>query len=218
MVPHWCGAFDCPRCGEAKGKERGQRVGDRFLRRRDPRVPVVQVVATVPPELRELAAESEVRSRWQRNWHNALKRFYGPRTWGYTAWHPAGDKSPDRFAPHVNDLLVPSGRYFVDVNLLRAEWKRIIGAEREPEVHVSFCREPGKVKHRARYVARAFPGWHWWLPNGSWWGTPEERPEFDDDEPSCCRECGQRYVVIEGPTTVSDDQWKAFFRSVQGFP
>lgn len=208
VVPHLCGALDCPRCGEAKGKERGARVGDRLLRRRDPRVPVVQVVATVPPELRELAADLETWKRWRRAWHRALKRLYGERTWGFTAMHPAGDKTPERFAPHTNDLLVPSGKWFVEVNLLRAEWKRIIGAKREPQVHVSFCREPAKVKHRARYVARAFPGWHWWLPNGSWWGPVEERPALEENDEVCCRDCGEPFRVVDGPYSVSEGEFR----------
>lgn len=99
------------------------------------------------------------------------------------AIHPEGDERPGQWQPHIHAeisaLCVADREHIRELPIVLAErrlaqlrrwWGAWLATEAEAlglppraveraNVHVSFRREPEKVRHRCRYDWRTFPGW-----------------------------------------------------------
>jgi hypothetical protein len=121
--------------------------------------------------------------------------------YGVEISHPVGEAGDD-FHPHLNFLWRPRPgfRGFVDVELLRAEWGRILGARGAVDVYHQYSSSEGKIRHWCRYVSRLFPGFHGWTGNVKWYGT---YPRKKTPAPGRCLRCGHQYRYVG---TVSSEE------------
>lgn len=154
-------------------------------------------VLTVPPTLREKAADYKTWKRWRSKVWNLLKTRWGA-DYGYERTDPAGDEDKEVWHPHFNFLWVqrPGFRAFIDVDELRREWAKIIGASGAVDVWHQYAQERDVAKrvHWYDYMGRTWPDWVKAVQHGAR-TIPLGRPPKVEREKPCCRECGERWRV-----------------------
>lgn len=213
IQPSTCMSLDCTVCREHVGRRRADAVVRRLKFHRFK--PVIYTVFTVPLAIRERFYE---RKEWQkvrlRIW-KVLKRKFGAR-YGCEASHPVGDPALDHgeiiadtngevFHPHLNFLWVQFNGWspFIDVELLRKEWARILGVD-VVDVWTNYSGSPGRVVKWARYVFRTFPGMHKWTGSARWYG---KYPRARKQPQAMCIECGYPITVVGTISHWDVDDW-----------
>lgn len=186
-----CNRLDCRNCADFLRRRRATAIGERMEAGRNGK-PVIYTVFTIPPDLREKAANKATWGRWMRALRKVLKKKFG-LLYGCERVDPCGDEKPDVWHPHLNLLWVQRDgwRPFIDVDALREEWARIIGTE-EPNLWTQFSTEPAKLGHWYSYMGRTWSDWRKAVPNHltvRWIGKYPARPP--QEEP-VCDECGQK--------------------------
>jgi len=162
------------------------------------RRPANYTVLTVPPELRAAAADASTWRKWRRLIWKYLKKNHGG-LFAVERTDPAGDKAHEKWHPHLNLLWVQRDgfRPFIDVEALKAEWGRIMGAERLPVAHHAFSDVPARLNHWYSYMGRTWPDWQGAVrlhPSVRWLGKYPKKPPPEKN----CRSCGGAVVFVSG--------------------
>ena len=195
VVRSGCMQKDCPDCAGQVGRRRAMRVKDRLDKGRQGR-PVLYTVLTVPPRLRGRYTD---RKRWRTDvkaFVKELRRF--GMFYAIEVTHPIGSRHPEKFHPHANILWVqkPEYRPFLDLDLMRRLWYKILDCEKEGVLTVDidhqYLKKGGQIYHRCKYVTRVFPGFGEWLGSMRWFGKYPGIEVFV----ATCKECGQAYVFL----------------------
>jgi len=164
-------------------------------------------VLTSPPALRARYLGERGARLWGRHVRAFIswsKKYLDVR-FAYLRSHPCGDDL-QIFAPHANIFAVQgngkSGRLPVDA--MRAAWAKILGTSGPVDIHVQYvlASQAGKLRHRVRYVERAFPGWSWRGAWARWYGAyPRQEPELEGSGGEdllgarVCPICGKMFVL-----------------------
>jgi len=202
---------DCQDCQEAVKHRRSKRA---FARLQECRVqPGVQpeilyTVCTVPPARRADALNptgipGPRGGRGKRAWDTWtakllawLKAECGLRYALFSA-HPAGDRNPAVFHPHLNFLWVQRKGFgrMLDLDKLREAWAKIIGYDGEVVVHHQWAKTDAQIYHQVGYVLRSFPGWGWWRKKAvRWYG--KQLPKVDVSDVWVCPHCGEEIDIL----------------------
>jgi hypothetical protein len=171
---------------------------------------VIYTVFTVPPALRERAADPKVWKSWRKKIWKYLGAVHGA-VYGYERTDPAGDSEPTLWHPHMNFLWVQRDgfRPFLDVDALRAEWARIIGAKTEVDIWSQYAKD-GDAEYRLHlysYMGRTWPDWVRAVPHGQrliQLGRVEKAPPKEKPH---CEECGSRFRKMKCDTFEEAKAW-----------
>ncbi len=198
-----CYREDCVICTSDVGRRRARKAWAKFefsFRGR----PLLYTVFTVPPNRRCLATKKQWQL-WRKRLVKLLKAEYGFE-FGLESSHACSTKDTTFFHPQFNFLWlqVPGSRSYIDVNKLRRQWGKIVGADDPDKVvfHTQYVYMPHKQRHKINYSVRAVPGWFHWSGTRVRWYYLKGKNVAAPPRPSrICEECGQpiRFVALVDP-------------------
>ena len=205
-----CTKLTCESCEPHLRARRAASIRDRIERVRGARA-LVYTILTVPPELREAAADVKIWNKWRAKIWRWLKKNAGG-VFAVERSDPAGDSDPGLWHPHLNLLWLQRDGFtgFLKVDALRAAWREIIGAKRPVNVYSQYSANERKLGAWYWYMGRTWPHWAKTVKRHltvRWMGDYPRvactLEKVGDRELACeckrargCTDCGAQYVVL----------------------